>query len=202
MATMKKIRKIFLSGLLTFLPIAVTIYVVYAGILIVDNFLGSALKALLPKEVYIPGLGFFITIVLIFLLGLLLNNFITGEFLHNVEKKLTEVPFIKAIYSPLRDLMNMFSNSDGKELKSVVLVEIAPDKMMLGLVTRETFDDLQGIAEHAQGRASVYLPLSYGLGGFTILVNKDKIKPVDMPVEKAMSLAITGWVKAEKKPEW
>lgn len=201
MASMKKLRKIFFSGLLTFLPIAVTIYVVYAGVQIVDNFLGSVIRAMLPRNFYVPGLGILLTIVLIFILGLLLNNLITGTFLHNLEKRLTEVPFIKAIYSPLRDLMNMFSKSDGKDLKSVVLVEITPEHSMLGLVTRDNFDDLEKMSMHLKDRVSVYLPLSYGLGGFTILVDTKKIRVVDIPVDKALSLAITGWVKTEKKSE-
>ena len=43
------------------------------------------------------------------------------------------------------------------------------------------------------------MPFSYGLGGYTMLIPKNKLTAVDIPVEKAMSLAITGWVKAEKQ---
>ncbi|MNK51252.1 hypothetical protein D3C87_701500 [compost metagenome] len=192
---MKQLQKIFLQGLITFLPIAVTIYIVYAGVQIVDSILGDALRAILP--VYVPGLGFLTTIILIFILGLLLNNLITSGLFFKLEQKITQVPFIKAIYSPLRDLMNLFSKGGGPEsMKSVVLVDIAESGIRaMGLVTRESFNDVPSIEANAGDRVSVYIPMSYGLGGFTLLVPRSRITPLDIPVEKAMSLAITGWVK-------
>lgn len=195
---MKQLQKIFLQGLVTFLPIALTIYIVYAGIAIVDSFLGDALRRVLP--IYIPGLGFLLTILLILLLGLMLNNLIAGGVFQKLEHHLTQVPFIKAIYSPLRDLMNLFSKGEGPAgLKKVVLVDISETGIRaLGLVTRESFVDVPAIEKNAGDRVAVYIPMSYGLGGFTLMVPRSRITPLDMPIEKAMSLAITGWVKADK----
>nr|WP_295899814.1 DUF502 domain-containing protein [uncultured Bdellovibrio sp.] len=198
---MKQLQKIFLQGLVTFLPIALTIYIIYAGIAIVDSFLGDALRQILP--IYIPGLGFLLTIVLILLLGLILNNILAGGIFQKLEQKLTQVPFIKAIYSPLRDLMNLFSKGGGPGgLQKVVLVDLSESGVRaLGLVTRESFKDVPAIEQNAGDRIAVYIPMSYGLGGFTLMVPRSRITPLDMPIEKAMSLAITGWVKAEKEGE-
>ncbi len=195
---MKQLQKIFLQGLVTFLPIALTIYIVYAGISIVDSFLGDSLRQILP--IYIPGLGFLLTVILIMLLGLMLNNLIAGGVFERLEQKLTQVPFIKAIYSPLRDLMNLFSKGGGPGgLQKVVLVDIAESGIRaMGLVTRESFADIPAIEQNAGDRVAVYIPMSYGLGGFTLMVPRSRITPLDMPIEKAMSLAITGWVKADK----
>lgn len=195
---MKQLQKIFLQGLVTFLPIALTIYIVYAGISIVDNFLGDALRQVLP--IYIPGLGFLLTVILILLLGLILNNILASGLFEKFEQKITQVPFVKAIYSPLRDLMNLFSKGGGPGgLQKVVLVEIADSGIRaLGLVTRENFKDIPAIDQKADDRVAVYIPMSYGLGGFTLMVPRERIIPLDMPIEKAMSLAITGWVKADK----
>lgn len=196
---MKQLQKIFLQGLVTFLPIAITIYIIYAGILIVDSFLGDTLKTLLPF--YFPGFGFIVTILFIFMLGLLLNSLIAGGIFLRLEQQVLKVPFIKAIYSPLRDLMNLFSTGGGPEgLKKVVLVNINDQGVRaLGLVTRENFSDLPAIAQNAEDRVAVYIPMSYGLGGFTLMVPRKNLTPLDMPIEKAMSLAITGWVKADKE---
>jgi uncharacterized membrane protein len=195
---MKQLQKIFLQGLVTFLPIALTIYIVYAGISIVDNFLGDALRQVLP--IYIPGLGFLLTVILILLLGLILNNILASGLFEKFEYKITQVPFVKAIYSPLRDLMNLFSKGGGPGgLQKVVLVDVAESGIRaLGLVTRENFKDIPAIDQNADGRVAVYIPMSYGLGGFTLMVPRERITPLDMPIEKAMSLAITGWVKADK----
>lgn len=191
---MQSFNRIFFRGLITLMPIAITIYIVYSAIVILENLLGSLLRRLLPD--YIPGLGLLLTLVLIFSFGLLLNNFIAGRILASLEKKLTQVPFIQAIYSPLRDLMNLFNKKDNG-LKSVVLVKMGESgAMAMGLITRENFRDI-GLSEQTSDKVAVYFPLSYGLGGFTFLVPKNSITKIDLPIEKAMSLAITGWVKAE-----
>jgi uncharacterized membrane protein len=111
-----------------------------------------------------------------------------------------KVPFIKAIYSPLRDVMNLFSKGAGPTgLQKVVLVDLGETGIRsLGVVMRESFKDLPAIENNAEDRVAVYVPMSYGLGGFTLMVPRSKITPLDMPIEKAMSLAITGWVKVEK----
>lgn len=194
---MHKIQKIFISGLISFLPLAVTIYIVYTGVTIVEDLLGTFLRSALPNDVYIPGFGFLTTLILIFLLGLLLNNFVTAGLLHKLQEKLTEVPLIKVVYSPLRDLMNLFSKGGGQSMKKVVLVQIDPHKEVLGLVTRENFSDLDSNIKISPDKVAVYLPFSYGLGGYTLLVNKSQLTPLNIPVEKAMSLALTAWIKTD-----
>lgn len=195
---MKKIQKIFISGLITFLPIAVTIYIVYAGISIVENLLGNLLRKILPYDAYIPGYGFLATLILIFLLGLMLNNFVTAGLLQKLQEQLTEVPFIKVVYAPLRDLMNLFSKGQhSNALKNVVLVEFQDGKKVIGLVTRDHFDDLGYNINLKEKHLAVYIPMSYGLGGYTLLIESSKLTPLDMPVEKAMSLALTAWIKTD-----
>ncbi len=198
---MKGLNKIFLRGLVTVLPIALTIYILYHVIHLLDNVLGSLLKIFIEDKTYIPGLGLLLALVLIFICGLLLNNLIVSNFLKMFEQRFKEVPFIKAIYSPLRDLMNLFSKKDHGELQSVVLVKMGDSgAMAMGVVTRESFKDLP-FDQVAQEKVAVYFPLSYGLGGFTFLVPKSSIQKIDLPIEKAMSLAITGWVKSDESSQ-
>jgi uncharacterized membrane protein len=197
MRPMASINKVFFRGLITLLPITLTVYILYSAIIILENLLGSFLRILLPT--YIPGLGLLLTLVLIYMFGLLLNNYLTGRILMSFEERLTRVPFLKAVYSPLRDLMNLFSQKNPKEMGKVVLVTIGTTGIrMLGIVTRETFVDLP-LGQLAQDRVTVYVPFSYGLGGYTLLVEKSQITEINIPVEKAMSLAITGWVKTENR---
>lgn len=194
---MTQLTKIFFRGLVTLLPIAITFYVLYSVIEILDGLLGDLLKEILPT--YIPGLGLITIIILIFSFGLMMNNMLTTKILSLVESKLQEVPLIRAVYSPLRDLMNLFSKKDAKQLKHVVLVKFAENGVQaLGLVTREQFSELK-LAQFTQDKVAVYFPLSYALGGMTVLVAKSRIQEIDIPVEKAMSLALTAWIKADSK---
>ncbi len=195
---MSQLRKIFISGLVSFLPIVLSIYVIASVLSLVENFLGQYIRLVLPDGSYIPGLGFLATLLLILLSGFLVNNFMTGALIEKIQEKLTEIPLIKIIYSPLRDLMNLFAKGqEQRTLQKVVLVHLSPNHTVIGLVTRESFDDLGVKLVFKNDRIAVYIPMSYGLGGYTILVNKLELEPIDMPIEKAMSLALTGWIKTD-----
>lgn len=193
---MSRLQKIFISGLVAFLPIALSIYVLMIGVSLIENMFGQFLRQILPAGTYIPGFGFFATIAFILLLGVLVDNFITATFFRRLQEKLREVPLVKVIYSPLRDLMNLFAKGQQQQtMQKVVLVHFTKSHSVLGLVTRESFTDLGVHLSIAVDRIAVYIPMSYGLGGYTVLVNKSDVEAVDMPIEKAMSLALTGWIK-------
>lgn len=195
---MKQLNKIFFRGLLTLLPIALTIYVLYNTVFILERFLGSVLQSIL-LDTYLPGMGLFATLALVFLFGLLLNNLVMGKILNYLENTITQIPFIRAIYSPLKDLMNLFNRADNQAKQKVIFVKFGPQEMLLmGMVTRENFTDLN-LKHSLDDRVAVFFPFSYGLGGYTLLVQKKDIVETNLPIERAMSLAITGWVKAETK---
>ena len=68
---------------------------------------------------------------------------------------------------------------------------------LMGLVTRETFDDLpDGIGD--EQTVAVYLPMSYQLGGFTVMVPRSKIRPVEMKVDEALQFLLTAGVSAQE----
>ncbi len=197
---MKRITDIFFRGLITLLPIVITFYLIYTGVIILENLLGQFFRDVLGES-YIPGLGLLTTLILIFVFGLILTHFLSKSIWDQIERRLTQVPLIKALYSPLKDLMSLFSNDGQKDLKSVVVVELADGAHVVGLVTRDQFEDVvlnndSLLKPLFDQKVAVYIPLSYALGGFTVLMDKSKIKKIDIPVEKALSLAITGWVKS------
>jgi len=194
---MAHITKIFFRGLVTILPIAITFYILYSVIQILDGLLGDLLKTILP--VYVPGLGFITILLLIFIFGLMTHNMLTTKLLSLIEAQLMEVPLIRAVYSPLRDLMNLFSKKDAKQLKHVVLVRLGDGgAQAIGLVTRDQFQELK-LGDFIKDKVAVYFPFSYALGGYTVLVPKSQVQEIDLPVEKAMSLALTAWIKADSK---
>jgi len=199
---MSRLQKIFISGLVAFLPIALSVYVLMIGVSLIENMFGQFLQQILPVGTYIPGFGFLATIAFILLLGVLVDNFITATFFRRLQEKLREVPLVKVIYSPLRDLMNLFAKGQQQQtMQKVVLVHFTKSHSVLGLVTRESFHDLDLKMSVSADKIAVYIPMSYGLGGYTVLVNKAEVEAVDMPIEKAMSLALTGWIKTDTDPQ-
>lgn len=192
---MKYINQIFFKGLIVVLPITLTFYLLIWASYKIETLFGSAVELLVGQWLYIPGLGIAVTVIFIFLVGLLVNNYITGRFFKWLSSTLEKVPLIKVIYNPLKDLMALLpgKSSDKNKPQRVVLVPLG-NVQTLGLVTREELDELPG-----SNLISVYVPLSYMLGGITVLIEKDKVKKVDMAVDQALKLSVTAWIKASDK---
>jgi len=163
-----------------------------------ENIFAPLVKKVLGPNLYIPGLGLFLTFAFIVLVGVLVSNFITGRIIKFFISQFENIPFIKTIYSPLKDLMSLFSQSSNKNMKKVVVVKLRDTGMeTLGLITREEFSDI-GDSPFGVGKVAVYIPMSYMVGGMTVIVNREEIREVDIPVERAFKLAITGWIKSDK----
>jgi uncharacterized membrane protein len=195
---MKLINRLFWKGLITVTPITLTIYLLLVILNKAEGLFGNMIKQLVGDQYYIPGLGIILTICLMVMVGVLVSNFITGSVIKFFITQFERFPIIKAIYNPLRDLMSLFSGGGPDSMKKVVLVNFEKIGVQsLGLVTREEFHDLPE-GTFVNDEIAVYIPMSYMLGGFTAIVPRSSVKEVDIPVERAIKLAITGWVKADK----
>lgn len=194
---MRQLNQIFFKGLILVLPVTLTFYLLYWASVKIESVFKSLLLFMLGKELYIPGLGIVVTFIFVFLVGLLVNNFITGRIIKWATGILERVPLIKVIYSPLKDLMGLIpggNNSKNRPQRVVLVPMAALGVEALGFVTREELDELPG-----RNLISVFIPMSYMLGGITVLIERDKVKKVDMKVEEALKLSVTAWIKAEGK---
>lgn len=197
---MKKLNTYFIKGLIVIVPTTLSIYILVSISVWAESLFGGAVKSVLGPAYYTPGLGIFIALLFIFLVGVLTANFLTGKLIRYFVDQFDRLPFLKAIYRPLRDLMALFdAGSSGGQMQKVVLVKHPhTGHKCLGLVTREEFDDLNGKLDILQEHVIVYIPLSYMLGGVSVIVPKAELEQVDIPVERALKLAITGWIKGQK----
>ncbi len=191
---MNRFYRLFIKGLITVLPISLTLYLLFWVTSQVDAIFGTPISRMMGEH-YIPGIGLVIGFLGILLVGISVNNFVSKHFLDWLERRIQDVPFVKAIYNPLRDIMNLFGSEASDKMKRVVLVELSPGSGVkcLGLVTRDRFQDLP--EAHFKDLLSVFIPYSYAVGGFCLLVPKNQVTEIDIPVEKAMQLAITAWVQ-------
>lgn len=195
---MNIVNRLFIKGLIVVLPVTVTIYVLVLVATKAESVFGGLLKDVLGPELYLPGLGILVTFLAILGVGILVSNFLTGKIINWGIEKFESFPLIKAIYRPLKDLIGLFASENENAMKKVVFVNFKEMGFKsIGLVTREEFSDLPKDSVEP-GKIAVYIPMSYMLGGFTAIVSKEQVEEVDIPVEKAFKLAITGWIKSEK----
>lgn len=185
---MKTLSQIFLRGLATILPVALTLYLVYWLAVTSERFLGGLIQQLLPTAYYWPGMGLLAGVALTFAVGLLVRAWIIRKLLGWGERLLESIPLVKTVYTGLRDVFS-FASADREQqgLGRVVRVSLPGELKMIGFVTSESPSWRQGDERHV----AVYVPLSYQIGGHTLLVPADKLEPLDMRVEDAMRLVLT-----------
>ena len=196
---MKKIGTLCLQGLIAILPIALTVYLIYWLAISAESILGRAIRFVIRDDNYVPGLGVLAGFLLTLGIGILLKIWVFRRVFSLGEAILQKIPGIKSLYGSIRDLVGFFDASKQKEFDKTVMVALGDDNTrLMGLVTRDDFADLPaGIGD--KRTVAVYLPMSYQLGGFTVMVPKDRITPVDMKVDQAMQFVLTAGVSAENK---
>ena len=187
------VGRIFLTGLLTVLPLIVTVYFVLWVLSMLEHFFGAQVLLLIPDQWYRTGMGLVVAIVVVFLVGVLMHALLFRQLFRRAEKLLLEIPLVRSVYAALRDLLGLFA--EHKEPLQVVALDLPGNLRVLGFVTRSDFSDAPpGIARADE--VAVYLPMSYQIGGYTVLVPKSACKPVQMSREEAMKFILTAGLKA------
>jgi uncharacterized membrane protein len=196
---MRIVARIFLKGLAAVLPIAVTLYVLYWLGSTAESLLGRGLKMLIPGSLYWPGMGVLAGLALVFVIGALMNAWLFRTVFRWGERLLERIPLVKALYGSVRELMGFFSGSDKKTMSKAVMVAVGNTSLrLIGFITREDFRDLPaGIG--GDDTVAVYLPMSYQIGGFTTMVPRSAVQPIDMSIEQAMRFAVTAGMSEMKK---
>jgi uncharacterized membrane protein len=187
---MKTIGRILLKGLLTILPIGLTLYFIYWLGVTAESLLSGTLKWMLPEGFYRPGMGLVAGFLVLFIVGLLVNAYVVRRVFGFGESLILRIPVVKTVYAALRDLTGLMRGGDGgRELERVVLVSVGPGKV-LGFVTQENAI-IPGVGTD-ESLVAVYLPMSYQIGGYTLYLPRDRIEPTDLTVEAAMRIVLTG----------
>jgi uncharacterized membrane protein len=190
----RKLGRIFLTGLLTVLPLVATIYFTVWVLNVLERFFGKQVMFLLPDEWYRTGMGLVLAILVVFGVGLLMNGILFRRMFGWAEWLLLEIPLVRSVYSAMRDLLGMFAQHKEPALQ-VVAVTLPGNVRLLGFVTRTDFSDVPaGIA--GPGEVAVYLPMSYQIGGYTVIVPKSAVTAVEMSREDAMKFILTAGLKA------
>ena len=188
----RTIGRIFITGLLTVLPIVITVYFTLWVLGVLEKFFGKQVMWLIPDEWYRTGMGIAMAVVVVFLVGLLMSDLLFRRAFRWAERALLTVPLVRSVYAALRDLLGLFQQHKEPALQ-VVAVDLGGARL-LGFVTRSEFADLPaGIAR--EGDVAVYLPMSYQIGGYTVMVPKSAITPVQMSREDAMKWILTAGLK-------
>jgi uncharacterized membrane protein len=188
------IGRSILTGLVTILPLVLTLYLVYWLAVSAESLLGSIILLIVSERLYWPGMGLIAGLAIVFGVGLLMHAYLFQRLFASGEQLLYRMPLINTVYRAIRDFFNYFSPTTKKEFEQVVAVSIGDTGMqVIGFVTQAIPERLP---KDFQGEDSilVYLPLSYMIGGYAVLMPRSAVRPLDMSMEEAMRFTLTAGV--------
>jgi len=179
---MKKLVTYFIKGLLIFVPIALTIFLI---IWIFTSF-DALFKDRIPN--YFTGLGLIMSLVLITFIGFLASNFLGKKLFGLIDRIFTGLPLIKLLYSAVKDILEAFAG-DKKSFDKPVIVSVGPgsNAKIVGFITRDSLEHF-GLADYV----AVYMPQSYNFAGNVLLFPKDSVKPLEIDSSQAMAFIVSG----------
>lgn len=197
-------RKYFITGLLTLVPIAITAWVLHAVISSMDQTL-----LLLPEQwrpealigLKIPGFGVVLTVLIIFITGLLTRNFIGNYIVSAWEALLNRIPIVNSIYSSVKQVSDTLFSSSGNAFSKALLIEYPRQgAWTIAFLTGKPSGD---VSKHlGEDYISVYVPTTPNptSGYFLIIPKKDAIE-LDMSVDTALKYVVSMGVVAPEVAE-
>jgi uncharacterized membrane protein len=190
---MKKLHIYFFRGLITVLPVALTLYLLYVFLVWTETVALWVLHPLIGGF-YLPGMGLAFGILGIVAIGLLVSQPWVRRIFSLFEFPLTSLPVIKSVYSSLKSFADYFSPSSKSDSQQVVALRMPGHGLeIVGLVTRRSFADLP-VGFLPGERVAVYLPMGYMIGGYTVFVPVEWVQPIAMSVEEAMRSSLIAWM--------
>ncbi len=196
----------FISGLATVLPIAITLYLLAWLATAAESLFGVLPKLILPEGWYVPGMGILLSVIVVFLVGAFLKAWAFTWLFQQGENLVENIPVVKTIYTGIRDLLDFLSHARSRgDLKRVVSVEIQPGVRLIGFVTDDNAGDAfptlaleEGVDDHL---VSVYLPMGYQVGGYTLYMPASRLTTLDMTVEEAMRVVLTAGINRPRRED-
>lgn len=193
---LKWARNRFFTGVIVAIPIVATLLAVSWVVTKIDENVFRIVPNSLNPETYlgfaVPGLGIIISIILLFLLGILASNFIGKSLIKSGESLLERVPVVSPVYKSLKQIVETVAAQKDRAFRDVCLIEYPKkDVWAIGFVTA----DLTGKPAEALGddMLCVFVPTTPNpTSGFLLFVKKDSIQILDMTPEEGAKMIISG----------
>jgi uncharacterized membrane protein len=194
--TLRRLRDSFISGLLAIIPVGATVYILYFIYRLIGSVVGKntpfgiAVEKTLGR--WIPGLGIYITLIIVLLVGVVTRSFLGRVLQYYMERIFFSLPGVRKMYATVKQFTNALLNRESSSaFQKVVVFEYPKEGIhVLGLVTNEELGKLQD--ETGEEKLLVYAPTAPNpLSGMMLIVPKSKVTYIDMPVEDALSMVLS-----------
>ncbi len=193
------IRRYFVTGLLIWVPLAITAWVLSLIVGTMDQSLRLLPSAFHPRQSLgfdLPGAGVILTLLIIFITGVLAANFIGQRLVAWWERLLTKIPVVNSIYNSVKQVSDTLFSSSGNAFRKALLVQYPREgSWTIAFLTGQPGGD---VSNHLQGDyVSVYVPTTPNpTSGFFLMMPKKDVIELDMSVDEALKYIISMGVVA------
>lgn len=203
---MAHFRKYLLTGLLVWLPLGVTLWILNALIGWMDQTLLLLPEAWRPEAVVgfrIPGLGALLALGVVLLTGVLATNFVGRQLAHWGDGLMRRIPVVRSIYSSVKQVSDTVLKDSGKSFRKVVLVEFPqPGQWSLGFVVGEPRGAVaEKLGKLDEGFITVYISTAPNpTSGYVLMLPASRVHDVDVSVDDALKFHVSMGVVAPGAP--
>lgn len=187
-------KKYFITGLLVLVPVVITFWVLSSLIQTMDQSLLLLPEQWQPQQLFgfsMVGLGAILTVLIVFVTGLIATNIFGQQLILIWEAMLSRVPVVKSIYASVKQVSDTIFSDSGNAFRKALLVEF-PRKgsWTIAFLTGEPGGD---VINHLQGDyVSVYVPTTPNpTGGYFLMIEKKEVIELDMSVDQALKYIIS-----------
>lgn len=202
----KALKKYLITGVLVWLPIAVTIWVINYIVSASDQLINLLPLRWQPKNLIgfdVPGLGVILTVAALFITGLFGANVLGKRIISAWDGMLSHIPVVKSIYTSVKKVSESLLSDGSRSFKTPVLVPFPqPEIWTLAFVSGSIPQTLQNSLPQDEEYVSVYVPTTPNpTGGYYIMVRKRDVRELDMSVDEALKYVISlGMVMPDELP--
>jgi len=194
----KRLKNYFLAGILVTVPLVITIWVIALFINWTDNFLDFLPPRFHPHTyIPIPGWGVIIAAILIMGSGMIATNFFGKKLLKFWGQQVERIPLIRSIYGSVRQLLESLFLQTGRHFQRVVLIEFPrPGMYSIAFITGETKQEI--LDKTGKKLVNLFYPTTPNpTSGFFIMLPEEEVTELDISVEDAFKLIISGGILSE-----
>lgn len=192
-------KKYFITGLLIWVPLAMTVWVLSLIVRTMDQSLLLLPNTIRPETLlgfYIPGIGAILTLLVVFLTGLITANIIGQRLVRFWESALARIPVVKSVYYSVKQVSDTLFSSSGEAFRKALLVQYPrPGSWTIAFMTGQPGGD---VVQHLQGDyVSVYVPTTPNpTSGFFLMMPRQDVIELSMSVDEALKYIISMGVVA------
>jgi uncharacterized membrane protein len=194
-------KRYLIAGLLVWVPLGITIWVLHFLLTSLDQVLVVLPESLQPRTLFgfdIPGLGVAVAFLILLVTGVIAANFFGQRLIRAWESVLGRIPFVKSIYSSVKQVSDTLLSSKGNAFRKALLVEFPrPGSWTIAF---QTGTPAAAVAPFLPGdHVSVYVPTTPNpTGGYFLMLPRSQVRELDMTVDEALKYIISMGVVAPR----